>query len=487
MKLLKDILYKVNIVSVIGSTDLNFNKIEFNSRSISKNDLFIAIKGNDLDGNFYIPQAIDNGAKIILCESSPKIIVKGISYVIIKDSRQSLAIISSNFYNNPSSKLKLIGITGTNGKTTTSTLMHQLFMLLNNKVGLISTNKILINKKVLQSTHTTPDPLNLNRILSMMVEEGVEYCFMEVSSHAIDQHRIYGLNFDIGLFTNLSHDHLDYHKSFKEYRDVKKAFINSLSKNSFAIINADDKNGAYMTQNTKAKVYKYALKSSSDFSLKILEKDFNGMKLLINGHEVWSKLIGEFNAYNILATYSLAKILEYSDELILSKISSLISADGRFERILQNNNKNIGIIDYAHSPDSVQKILETLNELKNKEESLITVIGCGGDRDKAKRPLMGKIAASLSNKVIFTSDNPRFEDPKLIIDQMESGVEQKDVYKISRIIDRKEAIEFACQIAKDDDVILVAGKGHEKYQIKGSVKFEFDDKKILTKSLKTNN
>lgn len=487
MKLLKDILYKVNIVSVIGSTDLNFNKIEFNSRSISKNDLFIAIKGNDLDGNFYIPQAIDNGAKIILCESSPKIIVKGISYVIIKDSRQSLAIISSNFYNNPSSKLKLIGITGTNGKTTTSTLMHQLFMLLNNKVGLISTNKILINKKVLQSTHTTPDPLNLNRILSMMVEEGVEYCFMEVSSHAIDQHRIYGLNFDIGLFTNLSHDHLDYHKSFKEYRDVKKAFINSLSKNSFAIINADDKNGAYMTQNTKAKVYKYALKSSSDFSLKILEKDFNGMKLLINGHEVWSKLIGEFNAYNILATYSLAKIFEYSDELILNKISSLISADGRFERILKNNNKNIGIIDYAHSPDSVQKILETLNELKNKEESLIIVIGCGGDRDKAKRPLMGKIAASLSNKVIFTSDNPRFEDPKLIIDQMESGVEQKDVYKISRIIDRKEAIEFACQIAKDDDVILVAGKGHEKYQIKGSVKFEFDDKKILTKSLKTNN
>ena len=487
MKLLKDILYKVNIVSVIGSTDLNFNKIEFNSKSISKNDLFIAIKGNDLDGNFYISQAIDNGAKIILCESSPKIIVKGISYVIIKDSRQSLAIISSNFYNNPSSKLKLIGITGTNGKTTTSTLMHQLFMLLNNKVGLISTNKILINKKVLQSTHTTPDPLNLNRILSMMVEEGVEYCFMEVSSHAIDQHRIYGLNFDIGLFTNLSHDHLDYHKSFKEYRDVKKAFINSLSKNSFAIINADDKNGAYMTQNTKAKVYKYALKSSSDFSLKILEKDFNGMKLLINGHEVWSKLIGEFNAYNILATYSLAKIFEYSDELILNKISSLISADGRFERILQNNNKNIGIIDYAHSPDSVQKILETLNELKNKEESLITVIGCGGDRDKAKRPLMGKIAASLSNKVIFTSDNPRFEDPKLIIDQMESGVEQKDVYKISRIIDRKEAIEFACQIAKDDDVILVAGKGHEKYQIKGSVKFEFDDKKILTKSLKTNN
>ena len=487
MKLLKDILYKVNIVSVIGSTDLNFNKIEFNSRSISKNDLFIAIKGNDLDGNFYIPQAIDNGAKIILCESSPKIIVKGISYVIIKDSRQSLAIISSNFYKNPSSKLKLIGITGTNGKTTTSTLMHQLFMLLNNKVGLISTNKILINKKVLQSTHTTPDPLNLNRILSMMVEKGVEYCFMEVSSHAIDQHRIYGLNFDIGLFTNLSHDHLDYHKSFKEYRDVKKAFINSLSKNSFAIINADDKNGAYMTQNTKAKVYKYALKSSSDFYLKILEKDFNGMKLLINGHEVWSKLIGEFNAYNILATYSLAKIFEYSDELILNKISSLISADGRFERILQNNNKNIGIIDYAHSPDSVQKILETLNELKNKEESLITVIGCGGDRDKAKRPLMGKIAASLSNKVIFTSDNPRFEDPKLIIDQMESGVEQKDVYKISRIIDRKEAIEFACQIAKDDDVILVAGKGHEKYQIKGNVKFEFDDKKILTKSLKTNN
>ncbi|MGY8945691.1 MAG: UDP-N-acetylmuramoyl-L-alanyl-D-glutamate--2,6-diaminopimelate ligase [Flavobacteriales bacterium] len=482
MKLLKDILYKVNIISVTGSTEINFNKIEFNSKRISSNDLFIAIKGNSVDGNLYISNAIKNGATIILSENSQTNINKDVTYVTVKDSRIALSIISSNYYNNPTSKLKLIGVTGTNGKTTTTTLMYQLFGLLKNKVGLISTNKILINNNVIDSTHTTPDPLSLNKIFSMMIEDGVEFCFMEVSSHAIDQQRIHGLNFDVGVFTNLSHDHLDYHNSFKKYRDVKKSFLNSLPKTSIALINVDDKNGLYMTQNTKAKVFRYALKSSADFSLKILEKDFNGMKLLINGLEVWSKLIGEFNAYNILATYSLSRALNYTDELILDKISSLISADGRFEKVSYKN--NIGVIDYAHSPDSVKKILETLNDLKNNEEHLITVIGCGGDRDKAKRPLMGKIAASLSDKVIFTSDNPRFEDPESIINQMESGVDKNDIKKVSKIIDRKKAIEYACQIAKENDVILVAGKGHEKYQIKGSVKDKFDDKKTLIKSLK---
>jgi UDP-N-acetylmuramoyl-L-alanyl-D-glutamate--2,6-diaminopimelate ligase len=482
MKLLRDILYGVNIVSVSGSTEINFNKIEFNSNKISKNDLFIAIKGNRVDGNMYISDAIENGAKIILSEDLVTKLTKDVTYVIVRDSRAALAIISSNYYDNPTSKFKLIGVTGTNGKTTTTTLMYQLFLLLNSKVGLISTNKILINNNVIESTHTTPDPLSLNKIFSRMVEDGVEFCFMEVSSHAIDQKRIHGLCFDVGVFTNLSHDHLDYHNSFKEYRDVKKKFINSLSGDSIALINVDDKNGVYMTQNTKAKTFRYALKSSSDFSLKILEKDFNGMKLLINGFEVWSKLIGEFNAYNILATYSLSRALNYSDELILSKISSLVSVDGRFEKISYKN--NIGVIDYAHSPDSIQKILETLNDLKNKKEQLITVIGCGGDRDKAKRPLMGKIAASLSDTVIFTSDNPRFEDPESIIVQMEKGVDENDMSKVLKIIDRRKAIEFACQIAKENDVILVAGKGHEKYQVKGNVKEAFDDKETLIKSLK---
>ena len=482
MKLLRDILYGVNIVSVSGSTEINFNKIEFNSNKISKNDLFIATKGNSVDGNMYISDAIENGAKIILSEDLVTKLTKDVTYVIVRDSRAALAIISSNYYDNPTSKFKLIGVTGTNGKTTTTTLMYQLFLLLNSKVGLISTNKILINNNVIESTHTTPDPLSLNKIFSRMVEDGVEFCFMEVSSHSIDQKRIHGLCFDVGVFTNLSHDHLDYHNSFKEYRDVKKKFINSLSGDSIALINVDDKNGVYMTQNTKAKTFRYALKSSSDFSLKILEKDFNGMKLLINGFEVWSKLIGEFNAYNILATYSLSRALNYSDELILSKISSLVSVDGRFEKISYKN--NIGVIDYAHSPDSIQKILETLNDLKNKKEQLITVIGCGGDRDKAKRPLMGKIAASLSDTVIFTSDNPRFEDPESIIVQMETGVDENDMSKVLKIIDRRKAIEFACQIAKENDVILVAGKGHEKYQVKGNVKEAFDDKETLIKSLK---
>ena len=419
MKLLRDILYGVNIVSVSGSTEINFNKIEFNSNKISKNDLFIAIKGNRVDGNMYISDAIENGAKIILSEDLVTKLTKDVTYVIVRDSRAALAIISSNYYDNPTSKFKLIGVTGTNGKTTTTTLMYQLFLLLNSKVGLISTNKILINNNVIESTHTTPDPLSLNKIFSRMVEDGVEFCFMEVSSHSIQQKRItvYVLMLEylqiflmiIWIITIL----------LKNIQKVKKKFINSLSGDSIALINVDDKNGVYMTQNTKAKTFRYALKSSSDFSLKILEKDFNGMKLLINGFEVWSKLIGEFNAYNILATYSLSRALNYSDELILSKISSLVSVDGRFEKISYKN--NIGVI--IAGAGEVKSYFG--NDLKNKKEQLITVIGCGGDRDKAKRPMMGKIA-SLSDKVIFTSDNPRFEDPASIVDQMKNGVENKD-------------------------------------------------------------
>ena len=486
MKLLKDILYKVSIDSVIGATDININKIEFNSLKISKNDLFVAINGNRLDGNQFITQAIEKGAKVILCKKLPVNISKEITYVKVKDVRESLALICSNYYDNPSKKIKLIGITGTNGKTTTANLMFQLFGLFDYKVGLISTNKIIIDTKQINSNLTTPDPLTINKVLHKMVELNTQFCFMEVSSHSIQQKRITGLFFSAGVFTNLSHDHLDYHKTFSDYRDVKKIFFDSLNKNAFAIVNVDDKNGNYMVQNSNAKIYKYALKSSADFSLKIFEKDFNGMKMSINGLEVWTKLIGEFNAYNILATYSLAKAYDLIENKILNNISALETVEGRFEKISKIGISKIGIVDYAHSPDSIKKILQTLNELKAKDEFLITVIGCGGDRDVDKRPLMGKIAASLSDKVVFTSDNPRFEDPKSILKQIKSGVEYKDLHKVSIIIDRKKAIKYACEINSKNDVILIAGKGHEKFQIFGDSKIDFDDKKILEEFLINN-
>ena len=486
MKLLKEILYKVNINSVIGSTNIKINKIEFDSRKILDNDLFVAIKGNNVDGNKFIPQAIEKGGKVVLCQAIPKEIVKGVTYINVRDIRESLALVCSNYYNNPSKNIKLIGITGTNGKTTTSNLMFQLFKLFKFKVGLISTNKIIIGNKKIESDYTTPDPLTLNKVLNKMVESKVEFCFMEVSSHAIKQKRVSGLNFKAGVFTNLSHDHLDYHKTFNEYRDIKKKFFDSLDSNSLAIINVDDKNGNYMVQNCRARIYKYAIKYNADYSLKIFEKDFDGMKMKINGSEVWTRLTGKFNAYNILATYTLAKNFDFKEEELLNNISRLETVEGRFEKISKNKSNKIGIVDYAHSPDSIQNILQTLNDLKDKS-SLITVLGCGGDRDTDKRPLMGKIAASLSDRVVFTSDNPRFEDPKLIIEQMQAGVDKKDLYKVSSIIDRKKAIKFACEINSGNDVILVAGKGHEKYQINGKNKIDFDDKKILEEFLKNKN
>ena len=485
MKLLKDILYKVEIQSVLGSTDININKIEFNSKNIVKNDLFVAIRGFEFDGNSFISNAISGGAKAIICNAQPSKIIKGVTYIIVNDSRKTLALISSNYYDNPSKKIKLIGITGTNGKTSSSSLMYQLFKSFDKKAGLISTNVILVNDNKFSTNQTTPDSLFINYILSEMVVSKVEYCFMEVSSHAISQMRIFGLSFDIGIFTNLTHDHLDYHKSFKDYRDVKKIFFDTLPKSAFAITNVDDKNGDYMVQNTICKTITYSLKSNSDFSLKILEKDFNGMKLLINDIEFWTKLTGSFNAYNILTVFCVAKVFNISDELILKKISSLNSPEGRFELINSNSDK-IGIIDYAHSPDSLKQVLKTINDLKNSNDSLITVVGCGGDRDKEKRPLMGKIACSLSDKVIFTSDNPRFEDPEIIINQMKNGVENKDKHKIILELNRKKAIQEACELANKSDIILIAGKGHEKYQIKGDQKIEFNDKKILIETLKIN-
>ena len=486
MKLLKDILYGVEIQSVIGNTDIGINKIEFNSKKIIQNDLFIAIKGYKSDGNSFISNAISKGAKAIICNSVHSQITKDVTYIIVFDSRKTLSLISSNYYDNPSKKIKLVVVTGTNGKTSSTTLMYQLFKSFNKKVGLISTNIILVNDIEFNTSQTTPDSLFLNYILNEMVNSKVEYCFMEVSSHAISQMRTYNLNFNVGVFTNLTHDHLDYHKSFKDYRDVKKIFFDCLPKSSFAITNVDDKNGNYMVQNAVCKIFSYSLKSNSDFSLKILEKDFNGMKLLIDDTELWTKLTGTFNAYNILTVFCVAKVFNISNELILQKISSLNSPEGRFELVNLNSDK-IGIIDYANSPDSLKNVLNTINDIKKLSESLITVVGCGGDRDKEKRPLMGKIACSLSDKVIFTSDNPRSEDPVLIIDQMKNGVEKKDKHKFILEINRRKAIQNACEIARKNDIILIAGKGHEKYQIKGQEKIEFNDKNFLIESLKTTN
>jgi len=484
MKLLKDILYKVSIQSVIGDTNIRINKIQFNSNKINKDDLFVAIRGTSKDGNKYISHAILNGATVIICDILPKIIDKKLTYIIVDESRKALALISSNYYNNPSQKLKLIGVTGTNGKTSITTLLYQLFKNLNKKVGLISTNVILIDNKKVVSKQTTPDPLSINQIMKQMVDAEVEYCFMEVSSHAISQNRVYGLNFNVGVFSNLTHDHLDYHNTFEDYRDVKKIFFDSLEKGSYSLTNVDDKNGSYMIQNTKSKTFTYSINSSSDFSLKILEKDFDGMKILINRNEFWTKLIGKFNAYNLLAVYSISKILNFSDNLILRNLSSLNCIDGRFE-IIKNNLNKIGIVDYAHSPDSLKNVLKTINDIKKSKNILVTVIGCGGDRDKTKRPIMGKIAASLSDKVIFTSDNPRNEDPLEIINQMIEGVSYNDMQKVETELNRKIAIQKAC--LSSSDIILVAGKGHEKYQIEGNQKKEFDDKEILIKSLKSIN
>jgi UDP-N-acetylmuramoyl-L-alanyl-D-glutamate--2,6-diaminopimelate ligase len=482
---LKDILYKVTIQSVIGITSKNVNKIEYNSNKIENGNLFVAIIGNTIDGHDFISSAIKNGASAIICQKIPKETVKDITYIMVDDSRKALALICSNFFNNPSAKLKLVGITGTNGKTSCSTLLFQLFKKLNKKVGLISTNVIMIDDNKIRSNQTTPEPLLLNDILNKMVLNNVEYCFMEVSSHAISQKRIYGLDFILAAFTNLSQDHLDYHKSFKEYRDVKKEFFDSLNQSSFSLTNMDDKNGSFMTQNTKSKCFTYSLGSGSNFSLKILEKDFNGMKVLINNKELWTKVTGKFNAYNILLVYSVAKILGISEELILECISSLNSPEGRFELVDKNIDK-IGIVDYAHSPDSLKNVLLTINELKERDKATITVIGCGGNRDKSKRPIMGKIASSLSDIVIFTSDNPRNENPKDIINQMIKGVDVKNINKVESEINREEAIKIACLRANSKDVILVAGKGHEKYQINGNEKIEFDDKKVLIKLLKNN-
>jgi UDP-N-acetylmuramoyl-L-alanyl-D-glutamate--2,6-diaminopimelate ligase len=418
----------------------------------------------------------------VICEQMPKKIVNGITYVQVSDSQQALAIMASNFYGNPSEQLQLVGVTGTNGKTTIATLLYTLFTSAGYEVGLLSTIKIMIGKLQYAATHTTPDSLTINKHLREMVDAGVEFCFMEVSSHGIHQKRTEGLLFAGGVFTNLSHDHLDYHKDFKEYRDVKKLFFDHLPKTAFALTNADDKNGPVMLQNTAARKCTYALKTMADYKAQILENQLHGLLLKINNQELWVKLIGNFNAYNLLAIYATADQLGLENLEILKLLSTLESVDGRFQYLISERNV-IAIIDYAHTPDALKNVLETINTIRTGNEALITVVGCGGDRDVSKRPKMGSIAAQLSTKVIFTSDNPRSEDPEAIIAHIEAGVPAEHYKKTVAITDRKQAIKTACQMAQENDIILVAGKGHETYQEIQGIRTDFDDLQIITQLL----
>lgn len=483
MKLLKDILYKVPISAVSGDTQIAVNGVQFDSRKIKENDVFVAIPGTVSDGHDFIDLAISSGAKSIVCERLPKSIKEGITYIEVEDASKALAFMAANFYDNPSENLKLIGVTGTNGKTTVATLLFQLFSKAGYKTGLLSTVKIMVDHKEYTATHTTPDSLTINAYLNEMNKAGVEYCFMEVSSHGIHQNRTLGLHFAGGVFTNLSHDHLDYHNSFKEYRDVKKAFFDQLPSQAFALVNADDKNGEFMLQNTKAKTYTYALKSYSDYRAQILENQFGGLLLKINGHELWSRLIGTFNAYNLLAIYGVADLLGLENTESLRYISELESVSGRFQYVVSKG-KITAIVDYAHTPDALKNVLETINDIRTQNEQLITVVGCGGDRDKTKRPKMGHIASVLSTKVIFTSDNPRSENPDAIIEDIEKGVEPQYFNKTMAITNRKQAIKTACQLANPNDIILIAGKGHETYQEINGERFDFDDFKTVRECLK---
>lgn len=482
MKILKDILYKVAVESVKGSTDIGVDAIAFDSRKVRSGTLFVAQKGLNFDGHDFIAGAIVDGAKAILCEEMPKETEQGVTYVQVADSNKALAILASNFYDNPSSALTLIGVTGTNGKTTIATLLASQFHKAGFKSGLISTIKILIGERELPATHTTPDSLMINRVLREMVNEGVTHCFMEVSSHGIHQKRTSGLDFDGGIFTNLTHDHLDYHKTFAAYRDVKKVFFDELPATAFALSNLDDKNGGVMLQNTQAKKYGYALKTAADYKVRIIENQFHGLLLNIDGQEVWTKLIGSFNAYNLLAIYATSDLLGIEKLDNLRFLSELDNVSGRFQHAVSKGGVNT-IIDYAHTPDALKNVLETINSIRTYNEQVITVVGCGGDRDKLKRPKMGNIASSLSNQVVFTSDNPRNEDPEQIIKDVEAGVRPENYKKTISILDRKQAIKTACKLAEQGDIILVAGKGHETYQIIGDAKSSFDDFEITNQML----
>lgn len=477
--LLKEILYNTNILSILGGTEVEISSICIDSRKVTNGSMFIAVKGNAVDGHEYIEKAIALGAIAIVCETLPVTIKKDVTYVQVENSAIASAVLAHNYFGAPSENIKLIGVTGTNGKTTIATLLYKLFSALGYKCGLLSTVQNIIVDKNFPATHTTPDPVSLNKLLKKMVDEGCAYVFMEVSSHAIHQHRIEALHFAGGIFTNITHDHLDYHKDFKEYIDVKKSFFDMLPATAFAITNMDDKRGMVMVQNTKAAIKTYSLKSISDFKGKILENSFSGLHMHINEIDVHFRLIGEFNAYNLLAVYAAAISLGFDRQEVLLQLSSLLGADGRFDYTISNREKIIAIVDYAHTPDALLNVLATIKKLKKGYEQVITVVGCGGNRDKTKRPIMAEVATQYSDRAIFTSDNPRFEEPMEIIKDMEHGVPPADRKKYISIVDRREAIKTAIALAGKEDIVLIAGKGHEDYQEIKGVKSHFDDREVV--------
>ncbi len=484
MKKLSDILYKVNLVEVSGHTDVEVKSICFDSRKAEKGSLFIAASGTAVDGHDFIAAAIDKGASAIICENIPEIKNDQITYVRVGDSSLALATIAENFFDNPSDRLKVIAITGTNGKTTVATLLYHLFTGLNYKCGLLSTIENRIVEQVIPASHTTPDALQIASLMSNMIQQGCTYCFMEASSHAIHQNRMAGLRLSGTVFTNLSHEHLDYHKTFHEYIEAKKKLFDQLPADAFALVNTDDKRGKVMLQNTRAKKYTYSINGMADYRARIIESSFHGMVMQMDGEEVYTPLVGDFNAYNLLAIYASAVLLGEQKIPVLTVLSKLRPAEGRFDYVLSGENKIMGIVDYAHTPDALEKVLLTIKDIRSGNEQVITLVGCGGDRDAAKRPVMAKVASELSDRVILTSDNPRTESPDAIIDQMMKGIVPLKMGKVLSIVNRREAIRTAVSISKKGDIILIAGKGHEKYQEIKGVKYPFDDKQVLTESFK---
>jgi len=486
MMLLAEIIGNYPVTGITGRTDIPIGGIRFDSRQVMPGDLFFAVRGTTSDGHAFIGAAIGKGASAVVCEVLPAELHDGITYAVTENSTYALGVMASGFFGDPSRRLKLVGVTGTNGKTTIVTLLHNLFFGLGFGSGLISTIRNKINQQELPATHTTPDPVQLNELLARMVREGCEYCFMEVSSHAADQHRIAGLSFAGGIFTNLTHDHLDYHKTFEAYLRAKKSFFDQLPAEAFALVNKDDKNGKVMIQNTQAAKYTYSLTTMADFRCRIIENQFQGIHLNIEGQEVWFKLIGAFNAYNLLSVYAAAVLLGQDKSEVLLKLSRMEPVAGRFNYVISPE-RVTAIVDYAHTPDAIKNVLETINEIRSHTEKIITVTGAGGNRDASKRPVMAKIAANLSDRVILTSDNPRDEDPAAILEEMRSGVDISNMNKVLVIVNRLEAIKTACALAKPGDIILVAGKGHETYQEIRGIRHHFDDREVLREIFGTEN
>lgn len=484
MKALKDILYRCRTVAATGPMNVAIEHLAADSREVKPFTLFVAVRGTVVDGHNFIANAIAKGAVAVVCEEMPEALSKGVTYVKVENSAEALGYIAANFYDNPSEQVKVIAVTGTNGKTTTVTLLYQLFRLLNKPTGLLSTVVNRLNDKKVPSTHTTPDAIRLNALLREMADMRIEYCFMEASSHAIDQHRVTGVKFKGAVFTNITHDHLDYHGNFNNYIKAKKGLFDRMPSGSFALLNNDDNHSEVMVQNCKSRVLTYGMKTMGDYRAKLLEHHFNGMHLLLDGKELFTKLIGQFNASNLLAVYAVARELGMDQMAVLTNMSMLGSVEGRFQ-YLRSRNEITGIVDYAHTPDALRNVLNTVAEIRTRNEQVITVVGCGGDRDREKRPIMAQIAAQYSDRVILTSDNPRSEEPEAILSEMRKGLDPVAMAKTFSITDRREAIRMAVSIAKKGDIILVAGKGHEKYQeIKGE-RLPFDDMQIISETFNT--